>query len=243
MSRWADQEPIAQAAYDALAERYAAQTDDKPHNAHYERPATLALLPDVAGLRVLDAGCGPGFYTAWLAEHGATVLAVDANPKMVAFARQRVGSAAVVQRADLSKPLDFVGGAAIDLVLAPLVLDYIGDLKPLFAEFNRCLRPAGWFVFSMGHPFADFRFSKSGSYFDTELTSAEWRGFGGEPVTMPFYRRPLGAIFAALSETGFVVEQLVEPRPTPAFRQRDPKDYEKLNRQPGFICVRARKVC
>ena len=50
--------PIAQAAYDEMAEAYAARIETKPHNAYYERPATLSLLPDVRGKRVLDAGCG-----------------------------------------------------------------------------------------------------------------------------------------------------------------------------------------
>ena len=49
--------------YDAIAERYAAGIDERPWNALYERPATLALLPTVAGKDVLDAGCG-GRHTA-----------------------------------------------------------------------------------------------------------------------------------------------------------------------------------
>ncbi|RMD75113.1 MAG: hypothetical protein D6823_10585 [Chloroflexi bacterium] len=53
-------DPIAQQAYDLLAERYAEQVLTKPHNAYYERPAMLSLLPDVRGKRVLDTGCGPG---------------------------------------------------------------------------------------------------------------------------------------------------------------------------------------
>lgn len=61
----ADELPVAD-MYDALAEAYAARADTKPHNAYYERPATLSLLPDVVGKRVLDAGCGPGIYTEWL---------------------------------------------------------------------------------------------------------------------------------------------------------------------------------
>jgi 2-polyprenyl-3-methyl-5-hydroxy-6-metoxy-1,4-benzoquinol methylase len=83
--------PVAQSAYDELAEEYAARIDTKPHNAYYERPATLSLLPDVIGKRVLDAGCGPGVYAEWLVEHGAHVVALDANEKMVALARQRLG--------------------------------------------------------------------------------------------------------------------------------------------------------
>lgn len=60
------EKPIALDAYEALAERYAALVDSKAENAYCERPATLSLLPDVKGKRVLDAGCGPGSYSEWL---------------------------------------------------------------------------------------------------------------------------------------------------------------------------------
>ena len=57
-----DGKPIALEAYEVLAERYAAIVDSKGENAYVERPATLSLLPDVKGKRILDAGCGPGSY-------------------------------------------------------------------------------------------------------------------------------------------------------------------------------------
>lgn len=44
--------------YDAFAAAYTADNESNAWNAYYERPASLALLGDVAGLRVLDAGCG-----------------------------------------------------------------------------------------------------------------------------------------------------------------------------------------
>jgi hypothetical protein len=47
---------IAYDAYERLADTYAEMIDTKPHNAYLERPATLSLLPDVKGKRVLDAG-------------------------------------------------------------------------------------------------------------------------------------------------------------------------------------------
>src|SRR6516225_6970499 len=62
--------------YSGFADRYSAAVPTKPHNALYERPAMLSLLPDVRGRRVLDAGCGPGLYAEWLAQQGASVVAV-----------------------------------------------------------------------------------------------------------------------------------------------------------------------
>ncbi|HMQ56333.1 MAG TPA: SAM-dependent methyltransferase, partial [Anaerolineae bacterium] len=52
--------------YNQFADRYAAIAETKPHNADYNFPAIISLLTDVSGATVLDAGCGPGFFTRWL---------------------------------------------------------------------------------------------------------------------------------------------------------------------------------
>lgn len=137
------EKPLAFDAYEALAESYAALVDTKPHNAYYERPATLSLLPDVRGRRVLDAGCGPGVYADWLARRGAEVVALDASPNMVRLARERVGARADIRRADFSQPLDFLPDASFDLVLCALALDYVRDWRAVFGEFHGCCERAG----------------------------------------------------------------------------------------------------
>lgn len=233
--------PIAFEAYETLAEAYAAAVDTKPHNAYYERPATLSLMPEVKGKRVLDAGCGPGVYSEWLIERGAEVTAVDASPKMVELAKRRLGSTTDVRQADLSKPLTFLDSLSFDVVLCPLVLDYIEDWHGVFAEFYRVLRPQGHIVFSVTHPFFDYNYFKSSSYFETELVGGEWRGFESVRVFMPSFRRSLGATLNPLIEAGFRLEKILEPLPTDEFKRADPKHYEELSRQPCFLCIRAGK--
>lgn len=231
--------PIVLEAYEQLAEAYAAHVDTKPHNAYYDRPAVMSLLPELAGLRVLDAGCGPGAYAEALADKGADVVAVDCSPKMASLARQRLGERAQVIQADITKPLPFPD-SLFDLVVCPLVLEYVEHLEPVYAEFYRVLRAPGAFVFSAQHPFCDFVYYKSDNYFATELVGCEWKGFGNR-VFMPCYRRPLADFINPLIQTGFILEKLVEPQPTEEFRLADPEEFEKLSHQPGFICFRARK--
>jgi SAM-dependent methyltransferase len=233
--------PIALDAYETLAEAYASVVDTKPHNAYYERPATLSLLPEVRGKWVLDAGCGPGVYSEWLIEHGAEVCAVDASAKMVELTKRRLKRTTAIWQADLGQPLTFLDSSSFDVVLSPLVLNYIKDWGSTFAEFYRVLRPAGYFVFSVSHPFFDYTYFKSDSYFETELVGSEWRGFGPVRVHMPSFRRSLEATLNPLLEAGFRLERILEPKPTAEFKEADPQSYEELSRQPSFLCIRAKK--
>lgn len=55
------------------------------------RGRMLEALPrDLTGLRVLDAGCGPGAATIELARRGAEVVAVDISPSLVRIAEDRL---------------------------------------------------------------------------------------------------------------------------------------------------------
>ncbi|GAU64666.1 putative methyltransferase [Streptomyces sp. NBRC 110611] len=61
--------------YDSFAEAYSAESENNIVTAYYARPAMLALAGDVAGRRILDAGCGSGPLSAALRDRGAVVTA------------------------------------------------------------------------------------------------------------------------------------------------------------------------
>ena len=238
--------PIGQQNYEQFADRYAVAVETKAHNAYYERPATLSLLPNVKGLNVLDAGCGSGIYTDWLLQHGASVVAIDITPQMVELTRKRIGSKAKVLCADLNMPLDFAVSDNFDLVICPLVLDYVEKWDGVFAEFFRVLKSGGTLVFSCGHPLGDYlttthRHSTDRIYFNIELYEMEWGGFGKPRPVIKAYRRPLSEVINPLLRAGFSLDSLFEPLPKPEFRLLDPDAYAQLTKQPGFLCVRAKK--
>lgn len=242
-----DEKSLGERNYEQFADGYAAGQPTKPHNAYYEWPATRSLMPPLDGLHVLDAGCGPGYYAQWLLDGGASVMAVDVTPRFVEIASERLRNYPAarweVRRADLDAPLDFAADETFDAVLCPLVLDYIADWTPVFHEFYRVLKPGGTFVFSAGHPAADyFIHADDGTdYFATHLFSFEWSGFGDVKPVVTSYRRPLAAFLNPLAAAGFVLDHLLEPLPTEAYRQADPESYARLMAHPSFLCVRARK--
>jgi 2-polyprenyl-3-methyl-5-hydroxy-6-metoxy-1,4-benzoquinol methylase len=53
----------------------------------------LDPLGDVVGLRVLDAGCGPGLYAEEVVRRGAAVVGFDESPDMVRLDRLRLDRA------------------------------------------------------------------------------------------------------------------------------------------------------
>ena len=227
-------------SYDHIADLYAETIDESPYNALYERPAMLGLLPPVAGKRILEAGCGAGWYTAQLLARGARVTAVDASAPLVEHTRGRIaelGAEADVRVADLRRPLDFAEDASFDGVVSALVMHYLRDWTVAMAEFRRVLAPGGWLLFSTHHPGVDAaRLREGDDYFEVVQVEDWWKRVG----RILSYRRPLMAIADALAGAGFGIERIVEPRPGEAFRQARPDAYPGLLRQPEFILFLAR---
>jgi SAM-dependent methyltransferase len=196
--------------YDSLAGAYTAETEDNLVNARYERPAMLELAGDVAGRRILDAGCGSGPLFAALRDRGATVTGFDSSAEMLRLARRRLGASADLHLADLRDPLPFPDGA-FDDVTASLVLHYLRDWSAPLAELRRVLVPGGRLITSIEHPFAQLLQDRRGvDYFATREWTFEWT-FGGHRAPMTFWNRPLHAITDAFTAAGFRIAVLSEP--------------------------------
>jgi SAM-dependent methyltransferase len=91
------------------------------------------------GQRVVDLGCGPGFYTRALREHGADVVPVDNDLDELALAGEPPEGALVAD----ATALPFEDGS-MDGVLCSNMLEHTPDAKAVVAEIARVLRPGGW---------------------------------------------------------------------------------------------------
>ena len=117
-----------------------------------EWPALRALLPNLSGLKVLDLGCGFGWFCRWARQQGAAyVLGIDVSEKMLARARGEADDPAITYRnADMEK-LDLPANS-FNLVYSSLALHYVGNLNGLMLQVDRSLVRGGRLVFSVEHP-------------------------------------------------------------------------------------------
>ena len=152
-----------------------------------------------------------------------------------AWLRQQTAGRVRIDQAVLGDPLPYPDNA-FDLVVCALAIHYARDRAAAFAEFFRVLRPGGAAVVSTQHPVTDW-LRKGGSYFQATLETDIWHTPSGDhPVH--FWREPLSALCTAATDAGFLIERVIEPVPAETMRERYPEDYEKLNREPGFLILR-----
>lgn len=241
----ADYDPIehraeTRAAYERLAGVWSATTDDGPYNGGLERPALRGLVPEpLTGQVVLDAGCGSGAQCAWLLEQGADPIGIDLSPAMVAEATRRCAGRGRFLVADLAEPLP-LEAASCDGITCSLALHYLRNWTVPLRSFATVLRPGGWAVISLDHPFAPPLRSQRGGYFDIELVSDTWRKADVE-VVQRFWRRPLAACIDAFATAGFVVDRIAEARPSADALERWPNELAVPAVTPSFIVYRLRK--
>lgn len=231
-------EPIALRAYSALADQFSALAPTKAENAFIEQPAMRAALADVRGLDVLDAGCGPGILLEYLVGQGVrSATGIDVTPRMLELARERAPEAKLLL-ADLARPLPF-GDDAFDTIASSLSLDYVRDWTTPLMEFRRVLRPGGRLVFSVQHPTASLAWYRPDEAFGVHYVESEWRGFGGEAITVPDYYRSFDEIINPVVEAGFQITRLTETKPIAALRDAQPAAYDKYSRRPTFMVIEA----
>lgn len=157
---------------------------------------------------------------------------------MIEATKRRVSEKADICLMDLESKFSFEDNS-FDFILRSLTLHYIKDWDITFSELKRMLKPSEIFLYSVHHPFSDIELLEDLSYYSAELIIDNWDK-EGKLFTVPFFRRPLQSILNKTIQY-FSIEKVIEPQPTLRFRELDPEKYEKLQKKPQFLIIKAKK--
>jgi SAM-dependent methyltransferase len=203
------------------------------------------MLPDLSGKRVLDLGCGFGWFCRWAREQGAAqVTGIDVSEKMLARARETTRDTTITYGQGDMETLT-LPHVAFDLVYSSLALHYIKDAARLFGEIHASLAPGGAFVFSTEHPLFmapshpawtehdGRKVWPLDSYLKEGERRTDWLASGVQK-----YHRSLGTTLNALIAAGFTLKHIEEWGPTDAQIADTPALAEERDR-PTFLLVSA----
>jgi len=211
-----------------------------------EWPVLRSMLPDLRGRRVLDLGCGYGWFCRWAAEQGAaSVVGIDISEKMLTKARADTVAAAVGYRQGDLETLDLAADS-VDLVYSSLAFHYLPETERLYRTIHRGLAAGGRLVFSIEHPI--LMASVKAGWITAEDGSRAWRLDSyqreGERLTDWFakgvvkYHRTLATTLNQLVDAGFGIRRIEEFCPTAEQIAAMPALAEEIER-PTFLLVAA----
>lgn len=191
-------------------------------------PAQLLMCGEVQGQRILDVGCGTGYFARELARRGASVTGIDISPGMIAYARQEEIVEPLGVRYEVLDAADLAnsGLGVFDMATSCVALQDMPAVPEVLRGVRSALRSGTRFVISITHPCTDTPYrawdrDAGGAkralcinrYFSRETIEYVWRD-DEQDVLTPALHATLEDWFGWILSAGFQVVGLREPCPT-----------------------------
>lgn len=222
--------------WDKYADAYAATHTEQGdlHKEVFLNPTLLSLMGEVKDKRILDAGCGEGYFGRILAKAGADVTAVDYSTKMIEIAKERTSANLSIEyRHGNCEDLFFLKDKRFDLIVSNMVIQDLQYYEKALQEMHRLLADDGSFIFSILHPCfitpgSGWEKTKDGKKLHWNVDNYFYEGGYeqrmGEQEKIIFFHRTLTSYMNAIIKSGFTLKELVEPKP----------NEESLHKYPSF---------
>ncbi len=248
------------AAWDAAAGWWKERTDgNDPYRQFVHGPALFDTCGDVNGATVLDVGCGSGYFSRVLARAGADVRAFDCSESLVALAvREEEKSPLGIkyEQLDAARISSRFDPQKFDLVTGCMSIADIEELDAALTGIRDVLKPNGKFCFSFPHPFAsppENRWSSDAAngvegrfvsrYFGRRRVASGLNRISGKPEgpEIRIWHMPISDWMELLTESGFLANRLIEPRPTVEQVEAHPA-LSRLSDVPEFMVISATRI-
>ncbi len=248
-----------QTGWDSVAGEYEAGfiKNDGSYHATVILPNLMRIVAPKPGQKILEVGCGDGFFTHAFAEAGADAEGSDIAAAMIVEAKEKYPK--IKWFTASADNLSFAKNNLYDTVVVVLALQNIENLNASLAEAARVLKPGGSIVAVLNHP--AFRIPKKSSWGFDDATNTQYRRLdayltesseeidmdpgkvAGKRTTISFHR-PLQVYIKALAKNGFGVVGFEEWISNKSSQQGPRQKAEDTARKefPLFLMLKAQKL-
>lgn len=218
-----------------------------------EKPTMFGLMPNLAGKRLLDLGCGTGEHLLHYLQQGADfVVGVDLSEAMVRTAQQRLSVQFSASRFTLyahsMTALNSLAEQSFDVVASSFAFHYVADFADLLVQIKAKLTPNGELIFSQEHPIVTCH--KSGERWEKDQHKQQqayrlnhYREEGLRErnwfqQSFKTYHRTTATILNLLIAAGFEIVRVEEPMlaESPQWHA----EFKDLRHRPPLLFVKAR---
>ncbi|MFB5662607.1 class I SAM-dependent methyltransferase [Alteribacillus sp. HJP-4] len=220
------------------------------YNDFIEQPALRAALGDPGGKDILDLGCGAGAFAYYCAANKAkSVRGIDISSNMINQARMTNHHENIIYEQSSMEDCQ-LPAAGFDMAVSSLAMHYIKNYSSIVEKTHTALRHGGIFIFTMEHPYATARRGmgkwikdKKGNKLYWALDNYQEEGKREQHWVIDGvikYHRTISSLMNTLIASGFLIEEVQEPKPTAEGLEKQPKLCSEL-RKPSFLLIKSRK--
>jgi ubiquinone/menaquinone biosynthesis C-methylase UbiE len=217
-------------------------------------PNLVRVMNIIQGEYILDIACGTGFFSDVFNSFGAKVRGIDISPELIRLAKEHASSQ-ITFEVGSAHELKNIKSKSIDKIACVLAIQNIKEVKEMFAECARVLKPMGKIYIVMNHP--AFRIPGGSSWGHDPLSKQQYRridyylsekkidiamhpGNDPEEKTVSFHRS-LQYYFKLMASSGFAISRFEEwishKNSEPGPRQ---KEEDRMRKEiPLFLCLEA----
>jgi ubiquinone/menaquinone biosynthesis C-methylase UbiE len=236
-------------AWDYAADAYAhGQANGRDfYRLEFFGPAQIAMCGNVTGKKLLDVGCGSGYFARAMAERGAQVTGIDLSSKMIDHAIA-TGGADDYHVLDATQIADRFAADTFDMATSCMALQDMPEPVRALRAVHRVLKPGARFVISIEHPCTATPFRQwqrdehkkkqwlcIDRYFERGPVETTWQRWEYAFTTAALHV-PLEDWFAWIRDAGFTVRDLREPRASKEAVKSQP-ELADARRVPYFLML------
>ena len=235
-------------------------TGDDSYSVCIEIPTIKEMLPELAGKRVLDVGCGTGIFTFWFEQFKPQrLVGIDLSEEMLKIAEEKKkerGSAAEFVAGDAAETDKHIN-EKFDFIFSSTTSHYISDLNKLFGGLANMLEDDGEMIFSIIHPVYSAQYPKAhGDKFpDDEEWVVNYLDHSERAYIQPWIEyndeienflskschHTMSDYMKAIRHAGLYVDQMEEPEPPKEWAETMPGRYYAFVETPAYMILKLKK--